>query len=164
MSAVYGLFGDPGQAQQAVNALRKAGLRTEEITIQSSEPLDEFEFGALDRKTAMSWFAALGAGIGMATGYFLTSITQRAWPIDTGGMPIVSNWTNVILIFELTMLGAVLATLITLLWSARIPGRLPQLYDPEVSRGMILVGVANPGNAEAVERALRDANADVRRL
>jgi len=164
MNAVYGMFARPEQAQEAVDALRLAGVRAEEITVQSSEPLEEFEFGARDRKTAMSWFAALGAGVGMASGYFLTSVTQRAWPINTGGMPIVSNWTNVILIFEMTMLGAVLATLITLLVTARIPGRLPELYDADVSRGMILVGVANPGNAEAVARALREASAEVRRL
>ena len=51
----------------------------------------------------------------MATGYFLTSITQQAWPIVTGGMPIVTNWSNLIIIFELTMLGAVFASVITLL-------------------------------------------------
>jgi hypothetical protein len=164
VKAMYGLFSSPERAQQAVDALRAAGIPDREITLQSSEPLEEYEFGSRDRKTVMPWIAVLGAGIGLATGYLLTSMTQRAWPIVTGGMPIVSNWTNIMIIFELTMLGAVFATVITLLVSARIPGRLPELYDEEVSMGMILVGVARPGNADAVEQALHSVNVEVRTL
>ena len=73
----------------------------------------------------MPWIAVIGAGLGLTSGYLLTSVTQRAWAINTGGMPIVSNWTNIIIMFELTMLGAVLATVLTLLLTARLPARLP---------------------------------------
>ena len=62
----------------------------------------------------MPWIAVIGAALGLTTAYLLTSVTQRAWAINTGGMPIVSNWTNMIIMFELTMLGAVLATVLTL--------------------------------------------------
>jgi hypothetical protein len=164
MKAMYGLFSTPERAQQAVDALQAAGVPYGEITVQSAEPLEEYEFGARDRKTVMPWIAVLGALIGLATGYLLTSMTQLAWPIVTGGMPIVSNWTNLMIIFELTMLGAVFALLIAMLVSARIPGRLPELYDAEVSMGMILIGVANPGNADAVEQALRQYSIKVRKL
>ena len=109
MTAMYGLFATPELAQQAVDGLRAAGVPDREITIQSSEPLEEYEFGSRDRETVMPWIAVLGGAIGLAAGYLLTSITQQAWPINTGGMPIVTNWTNLIVIFELTMLGAVFA-------------------------------------------------------
>jgi hypothetical protein len=166
MSAVYGLFTTPELAQQAVDGLRAAGIPDREITIQSSEPLEEYEFGSRDRDTLMPWIAVLGAVIGMATGYFLTSITQRAWPLTTGGMPIVTNWSNLIVIFELTMLGAVFASVLTLLVSARIPGRLPKFYDAEISSGKILIGVANPRNmdTEEVEHALRASSGGIRRM
>ena len=59
-------------------------------------------------------------------------------------MPIVSPWPNLIVIFELTMLGAILATVLALFVSAKLPRRLPALYDPEVSSGYILVGVQQP--------------------
>jgi hypothetical protein len=60
-------------------------------------------------------------------------------------MPIVSPWPNLIVIFEMTMLGAILATVVTLFITAKLPSRLPHLYDPEVTNGYILVGVQEPG-------------------
>jgi hypothetical protein len=88
--------------------------------------------------------AALGGVAGLTGGYWLTSATQKAWPLVTSGMPIVSPWPNLIVIFELTMLGAILATVAALFVSARLARRLPPMYDPEVSNGYILVGVARP--------------------
>jgi len=164
VTAIYGLYATPMLAQQAFDELRSAGISERDITIQSSEPLEEYEFGSKDRETVMPWIAILGATIGLVSGYLLTSITQRAWAINTGGMPIVTNWSNLIVIFELTMLGAVFATVLTLLITAKIPSRLPQFYDPEVSRGKILVGVANPAQAERVERTLRKVAGTVRRI
>ena len=46
-------------------------------------------------------------------------------------------------ILELTMLGAIIATVITLVVTARL-GRGGRLYDPQVTEGKILVGVENP--------------------
>jgi len=164
MTAMYGLFSTPELAQQAVDGLRASGVPEHEITIQSSEPLEEYAFGSRDRDTLMPWIAVLGAAIGMATGYFLTSVTQQAWPISTGGMPIVTNWTNLIIIFELTMLGAVFASVITLMFAARLPRPLPKFYDREISNGKILIGVANPRDIERVERALRASSGEVRMM
>jgi hypothetical protein len=164
MTAIYGLFSTPELAQQAVDGLRTAGVPDREITIQSSEPMEEYEFGARDRETVMPWIAVLGGSIGLTSGYFLTSITQQSWPIVTGGMPIVTNWSNLVIIFELTMLGAVFASVITLLLSAGIPRRLPKFYDVEVSNGRILIGVANPREIEKVEHALRGSSGGIRRV
>jgi len=155
VKAVYALCSTPESAQRAVDGLRAAGVADRQITILSSEPLEEYEFGKRDRETWMTWIAALGGLIGLSTGYLLTSVTQNLWPFNTGGMPIVSKWPNLIVMFELTMLGAVFATVITLLVTAKIPGRHPELYDPEVSDGKILVGVANPRDPAIIERALR---------
>jgi hypothetical protein len=164
MTAIYGLYATPILAQQAFDELRSAGIAERDITIHTSEPLEEYEFGAKDRDTVMPWIAILGATIGLVTGYLLTAITQKAWAINTGGMPIVTNWSNLIVIFELTMLGAVFATVLTLLISARIPTRMPRFYDAEISNGKILVGVANPSHTEKVERALRKIGGTVRRI
>jgi hypothetical protein len=133
----------------------------------SSVPLEDSELGAHDRKTVMPWIAAAGAASGLLSAYLLTYVTQLAWPINTGGMPIVTNWTNIIIMFELTMLGAVLATVVTLLITARLPARLPPLYDPAVSDGKILVGVMNPHQSllAGIEQALNSAHPEaVRKL
>lgn len=157
MTAIYGLYNSPDAAQIAYDNLVTSGIRESEIVVMSSEPLEEYRFASRDRATVMTWIAVLGAVTGLIGAYLLTSLTQKAWAIDTGGMPIVSTYTNIIILFELTMLGAVFATVITLMRTARLPGRLPKFYDPEISQGKILIGVANPdaSRSSSVETALR---------
>jgi hypothetical protein len=76
--------------------------------------------------------------------------------MDVGGLPIYAWWPNLIIIFELTMLGAITATVATLVVSALLPTRGRALYDPEVTDGNILVGVENPSptSASDLEMAL----------
>lgn len=160
MSAIYGLYADPDTAQRAFDGLRAAGVHEGDITVMSSEPVENHEFGKRDRATWLPWIAAAGGAAGLSFGAWLTSMAQRAWPLDTGGMPIVAWWPNLIVTFELTMLGAIVATVLALLVTARLPARRSALYDPAVSDGLILVGVANaPGSVADLERVLRLAGA-----
>ena len=59
-------------------------------------------------------------------------------------MSITPGWTNGIIIYELTMLGAILMTLIVFLRGARLPNFKGVVAEPQVWMGKILVGVANP--------------------
>jgi hypothetical protein len=153
VSAIYGLYADPNIAQRAVNNLRALGVADADITVISSEPFEHFEFGHRDAKTAMPWIAA-GAGLaGLGLTYWLLGASQRSWPLVTAGMPVVPLWTNLIIIFEMTMLSAILATVITLVVTAFV-GQRGKLYDPEVSDGYILVGVEHPPDAAKLEPAL----------
>ncbi|HJZ77080.1 MAG TPA: quinol:electron acceptor oxidoreductase subunit ActD [Vicinamibacterales bacterium] len=162
MNAVYGLYPTPEAAQRAVNSLRAAGVADEEITIISSEPFEEHEFAHRDKATAMGWIALGGAILGLLTATWLTRMTELAWPLSTGNMPIVAWWPNLIVMFELTMLGGILAAVTTLLVTAKLVRRRPAFYDPAVSDGQILVGVEVPADDAAVERAL--AGGELRRI
>ena len=146
MTAIYGLYNSPETAQRAVNGLRAAGVANADIQVMSSEPFEEYEFSHKDSATWMHWMAGLGGVVGLTGAYLLTTITQRSWPLKTSGMPIVAPWPNLIVMFEMTMLGAILATVLTLFVSAKLPRRLPRLYDPAVSDGYILVGVQRPAS------------------
>jgi hypothetical protein len=159
MSAVYGLYPNPDSAQRAVNLLRAAGVESRDIAVVSSEPHEEFDFGKRDAHTSMPWLAALGGLIGGLSGYALAVLTQRDYPLITGGMPLVAKWPSGIVTYELTMLGAILSTLATLLITARLPDWKPRLYDPAVSAGNILIGVVNPAPQlrVEVEKKLREA-------
>ena len=162
-NAIYGLYSDPDSAQRAVDAACDTGVDPRAIVVISSEPFEDYAFAQFDAQTPMAWVAALGGLVGGLSGYSLATLTQQAYPVPTGGMPIVSLWPNGIITYELTMLGAILATLSTLLVAARLPDGRKQLYDPEVSAGKILVGVVNPP-AEArpeLENRLREAGAAV---
>lgn len=144
MKAVYALFEHADQAQRAVNGLRAAGIAERDIIILSGDPIEGHELGARDSETWMPWIASAGGLTGLTFGTWLTSFAERAWPMTTGGMPIVAWWPNLIVMFELTMLGGIVATVATLLVTAGIPSRRPKLYDAEIADGKILVGVQNP--------------------
>ena len=156
MKAVYGLYPDGHSAQQAFNRLRAAGIAPAAITVITAQPMEEFEFGNLDKATYMWWFACLGGLIGMATGYGLSYLTEHAWEMNVGGLPIFAWWPNLIIMFELTMLGAITATVVTLIVTALLPTRGRNLYDPEVTDGKILIGVENPSDSSVadLERSL----------
>jgi len=159
--AIYGLYSDPVSAQRAVDALKSAEVELRDLMIISSEPFEEYEFGRLDHRTPMPWLAALGGLMGGVSGFLLAVLTQKSYPLATGGMPIVTLWANGIITYELTMLGAILTTLFTLLVSARIPDWRAKIYDPAVSEGKILIGVVNPREESRVElkRWLSEAGA-----
>jgi molybdopterin-containing oxidoreductase family membrane subunit len=162
VSAIYALYSTPSAAQRAVDNLHAAGLGDDRITIVSGEPYEDHAFAHRDKATWMWQIAAAGGVAGLAFATWLTRMTEVAWPLPTGNMPIVAWWPNLIVMFELTMLGGILAAVITLLVTARLPGPRSPLYDPAVMDGKILVGVDNPTHSDVVERAL--SGGDVRRL
>ena len=155
MRAAYGLFDDPESAQLAVQELVSAGVPRQGITVISSEPFEHYDFSRGDKPTWMFWLSGAGGLLGFLVGAWLTRMTELSWPLPTGGMPIVAMWPNLVIIFEMTMLGAVLTTVVTLLVTAQIPRRRPLLYDSAISNGRILVGVENPPlGQDVMERAL----------
>jgi hypothetical protein len=163
MTGLYALYADPTAALRAVDGLHRAGIGDAQITIVSAEPIEDHPLGDRDKSTWMYWVASGGGAIGLLVAAWLTSMTQSSWPLPTGNMPIVSWWTNLIIMFELTMLGGIVATVMTLLVTAGLPARRSNLYDPEVADGKILIGVANPSPKAVadIERALLAA-ADTR--
>ena len=53
--------------------------------------------------------------------------------LPTGGMPITPPWTNGIIVYEMTMLGAILTTIVMLLIGAGLPNFKGVITDPEIS-------------------------------
>jgi Protein of unknown function (DUF3341) len=160
MNAIYGLYSDPGSAQHAVDELRRAGVADQAITVITAQPYEEYEFSHRYKQTWIFWIAAGGGVLGLSIGLALAYITEVFWPIVTGGMPIVAWWPNIIIMFELTMLGAILATVVSLFVTTGLPSVESRVYDPEVSNGKIMVAVEKPGDVALVESTLRDTNVD----
>jgi Alternative complex III, ActD subunit len=164
VDSIYGLFPDPGSADRGWKALKAAGVQSEKILVMSPEPFDEYEFAGADRKSPLPWIAALGGLVGGTCGFLLARYTQIAYPLPiiSGGMPVVTKWPDGIITYELTMLGAILTTAITLLITAKLLRWKLDVYDPEVSYGKILIGVVDP-SAESrtdFENRLRGAGAE----
>ena len=156
MTAMYGLYEEPYAAQRAYTSLKRAGVAEKDITVISAEPFEAFEFAHRDHSLILFRLAGIGGAVGLTLGVLMTTGMERAWPLATGGMPIVAWWPNLVVIFELTMLSAILTTVVSLLVTAGLPGGKGAMYDPEVSDGKILVGVPLTASrtAETVRQAL----------
>jgi hypothetical protein len=156
MTAIYGLFDKPDAAQRAFTSLTRTGVPSADITVVSGEPFEAFEFSHRDHSMILFRLALLGGIIGFISAVALTYGTEIAWPLVTGGMPIVAWWPNLVIIFEMTMLGAIVTTVVSLLVSSKLPSFRQDLYDPAVSDGKILVGVPLVGGRteESVRQAL----------
>jgi hypothetical protein len=165
MKALYGLYADAEGAQRAVDSLRAASAELEfnarQIVIISGEPHEGYEFTDSHTTSSPYRWAVLGAAVGGTTGYLLTTLSQKSYPIHTGGMSITPSWTNGIIIYEMIMLGAILTTLVVLLVGAGLPNFKGVIADPEIGKGNILVGVVDPpeGAQAELERRLQQAGA-----
>jgi len=152
----YALYGSGDSAQRAVDRLRAAGISDAEITVISRAPLEHLEFNRIGSHNRL-WYVASGGGLtGMVAGASLLVYASTAWPLNVGNMSTVAWWPYLILVFEMTMLGAILATVATFVVTAGLGRRRPPLYDPAVGDGSILVGVETPraDKLEVIESAL----------
>lgn len=165
MKALYALYSDPDAAQRAVNSLKLSGgslgIGERQIVVVSSEPFDGYDFSDEHSQTRIFLIASLGGICGAFLGLLFVRFTQFVYPLPTGGMPLAPHWTNGIITYETTMLGAILTTVVTLLVTAKLPHFGPRLSDPEIWRGKILVGVTDPPEKARpeLEKQLRLAGA-----
>jgi hypothetical protein len=165
MKALYGLYADAAGAQRAVDSLHAATgelkFDAQQIIVVSGEPHEGYEFTDSHVTSTPYRWAVLGAVVGGTAGYLLTTLSQKSYPIHTGGMSITPGWTNGIIVYEMIMLGAILTTLVVLLVGAGLPNFKGVISDPEVGKGKILVGVMDPPENSRVEleRRLQQAGA-----
>jgi hypothetical protein len=136
------IFDESTLAHRAVRELVTAGVDRQRITIMSSEPF--LVDGSPVVAAGVSWiggFAIIGGLIGAVAGWALVFFTSRAYPLATGGMPLVPPLTTGIIMYEVAAIGAVLSALLRLLWETRLPswGRVRVDAPAEVSDGGLLV-------------------------
>ncbi len=90
-------------------------LDPRQIVVISGEPYEGYEFTD-EHATGIPYrWAVLGAAVGGTCGFLLTTLSQKSYPILTGGMSLTPAWTNGIIVYEMIMLGAILTTLVVLL-------------------------------------------------
>ncbi|EIK94792.1 transmembrane prediction [Pseudomonas sp. M47T1] len=129
MSEPWGLlaeFDQPGQLVVAVSEARALGYRR-------FEAFAPFAVEALAPPAPrVGWLGAGGALAGAATGVVLQVATALAWPTNVGGRPLV-HWPSLLIVtFLLSVLGAAVASVIGLLWQARLPRLHHPLFEAPV--------------------------------
>ena len=156
------MFEDAGGARRAVRELLAAGADRAAVTIMSGEPhLEGGEPLTEMRRTRIPYFSLAGGALGAAAGFALVYLTSHAYPVVTGGMPLVPPLTTGIVMYETAAMGAIFAALGRTLWEARLPGWRAARgdYDAALSDGGVLVSLRAPSAEEAAlwEQILADA-------
>jgi hypothetical protein len=156
---VVGTFAAPADAARAVRALRDAGVR--DVRAAMPTPFPEV-VEALGRPRSRLGFATFpGAIAGLLAGVALTVGTSLAWPLVTGGKPIVSVPPFVIVIFEVTVLVGSLTNLVAVIAGGFRGRGFPALARTTGDR----IGVFAGGEGDRAERILREGGAEeVRRV
>ena len=151
---LMGLFQDPEHVASAMNQLKENEFPVEDLDIYSGSPFPEGSFGEHEPETRLFMFPLVGALIGFTIGLLWTAGTQISYPLITGGKPILSIPPMTIIMYENTMLGAIIFTVLGVLFESRLPRRKMGLYDELITEGYIGIIVDCPeersGQAEAV--------------
>jgi Protein of unknown function (DUF3341) len=146
---VKGIFEDSGDLRVAIARLGQAGIAQEQMEVISAEPGSGEMFLPVRKKTRIGAFALTGGLLGAAGGFLLSTLTALAYPLPTGGMPILSWWPIGIVTYEAMMLGAILATLLGLLVELRLPNLRSLPYHNAVADGGFLLIVCCPDPAQS---------------
>ena len=164
-TGVLGLYSDANYAAEAGDNLKASGISDADFDFLTGAPYPEGAFGERHNSHKLYVFPFLGALCGLTAGIILTSATQLAYPLVTGGKPILSLPPMAIVTYEATMLGAILFTVLGIIFESRLPRVSLGLYDDRITDGYIGVLVnCETSEVDEVERALTQAGAvDIKR-
>ena len=153
MSTIAGLFETREQAQRAVEALKDAGFRGDQISIAMRDRRAASDVAAQTGTSNAAEAGIVGGGILGGLAGFLVGIGALAIP---GIGPIVAAGP---LVAALTggAIGAATGGLIGALVEAGVPEEEAQVYQRGVERGGVLVTV-NADNRESEARRIRQQN------
>lgn len=158
---MHAAFSTSIQARQAINRLSQDGVAPADIEIRSSVPLEHDLVPVGTKvKSRVPWMALAGGLVGGTALFSLVRLTSQAYPLPTGGMPIVALPPAGVITFEGVAIGAIVATVATVLLESRLPSnRGPGPLDHHLALDHILVtvrcdeGASTAWTANALETA-----------
>lgn len=156
--SVLGVFKEVDEAVEAADKLKENGMDNFEVL--TGTPYPEGAFGEKVANHRLYVWPIMGAMLGFSLALLVTAGTQLAYPLVTGGKPILALPAMFIIAYEGTMLGAIISTIIGVVFESRLPKAKLDMYDPRITEGYIgLVVVAPEGEAERVDAMFKAANA-----
>jgi len=154
---VLAVFGDPVAAARAIRELRARGIR--DLHAAMPAPFPEV-VAALEKPRSVIDYATLpGALVGLACGILLTYLTSLAWPLTTGGKPIVAVPQFLVIFFEMTVLVGSLTNLVAVSAKAFF-GKGSAAFPAGREFNAAQVGVFAAGGGDEAERVFRGAGAE----
>ena len=148
-SELLAIYDSVDGAADAVEGLRAAGFADTAVDVVSGVPYPEGAFGEPHTKHRLYTFPFAGAACGFALGVAWLVGAQVTLPLVTGGKPIVALPAVFQILYEGTMIGAVLFTVLGVLFESRLPDGI-SLYDDRLGDGYI--GVSLNADDDAIAR------------
>lgn len=159
--SVLGLYSDVDEAANAMDALQASGYDSTEYEVLTGTPYPEGTFGEAEPVHKLYRWPLIGAVCGFIIGLILTTGTQIAYPLVTGGKPVLSIPPMSIIMYEGTMLGAIVFTVIGIILESRLPRLFMGAYDTRITEGYIGVTVTTePERIARAEEVLQSAGAE----
>jgi len=156
---LMGLFDNDTATAAVLDDIYDLGVSDEQITVISSIPYPEQALGREHVWIRLPVIVLVGAAIGFGIGFFLSSITPRLYPLNVSGHPITGGPPAAVITYIFTMLFAVVATFLGVLWEIDVPGFEKKFYDKNVTSGKLAVVLENlPENQEEAAVSAMEAN------
>ena len=134
---------------------RKLGVPDRDITIMSSIPYRADMLGRRSVYEHLVPIALIGALIGFGLAMLLLVGTPLLYPLNVGGQGLVPVPPTIIITFELTMLGAMIATFMGIIAEIWFPRLGSHVYDVRITEGHIGVLARVPNSiVDQAEQAL----------
>ena len=129
------VFPDLEPTADALDQLRSLGVSDEDMNVISGVPVTEAMLGRPTAWTNVPRLAMGGAIAGFLAALFLTVGTPNLYQIQVGRQYFVPVPPTVVLMFEITMLGMLLATFLGVFLDSFFPNYRPMEYVKEISDG-----------------------------
>jgi hypothetical protein len=136
-TTLLALFEDIDPAADAIEKLHEMGVTDDKINVISGVPVMHRMLGRPHPWTNVSRLALGGAVAGFLFGLFLNFGTPNLYPVSVGGQYIMPLPPGLIILFEMTMLFALLSTFLGVFLDSYFPNYRPMEYVPEISDGKI---------------------------
>jgi hypothetical protein len=156
------IFEQPEDVRATMDALRRAGFTDRELTVLSDVPYPEGTFGEEQPRHRLFVFPFIGAACGLAVGLLVTIGTQLSFPVVTGGKPLLSIPPMINVLYEATLLGAIVFTVAGVIFESRLPDLSGLPADTRISDGCLGLVVRSARQDEAVPVLRQHGAIDIR--
>ena len=136
-TTLLALFEEIDPAANAIEKLHEMGMTNDRIEVISGVPISHRMLGRPHPWTNVSRLALVGAVGGFLFGLFLNFGTPSLYAVRVGGQALFPIPPGLILVFEMTMLFALLSTFLGVFLESYFPNYSRMDYVPEISDGKI---------------------------
>jgi hypothetical protein len=135
------VFSDLAPAADAIEQLRALGVHDDCMNVISGVPVTEAMLGRPAQWTNVPRIALGGSILGFLGAVFLAYVAPflYPYPIRVSTQSFIPGPPTVVVLFELTMLGMLLATFLGVFLDSLFPNYRPMKYVPEISDGKIAI-------------------------